>query len=88
MMADFDNTQAMREGWCISDCGSYHDTLGNPRPYQLQRLDELEVFDGDQEAWAFVKQKANEGSEYHKSALNFLCAHAPHEYAQISNLGK
>ena len=74
-MADFDNTQAATEGWCISECHG-----SDNGPYQLQRDDEAEVFASDDEAWLFVFRKVAEGSEYHRQAILFLEKESPFEY--------
>jgi hypothetical protein len=80
---NFDNTQAQAEGWFISFCDGYMDEKGEPRPWQLQREDEREVFASDLEAWAHVVSKARAGSEYHRDALDFLAKHSPAEHAAI-----
>jgi hypothetical protein len=66
----FDNNQSADEGWCISECfGSANG------PWQLQKCDEQDVFKTDIEAWRFVVDCAEAGSEYHKQALQFLKDH-------------
>lgn len=71
----FDATRAIEEGWSIFSVG------GNA--YQLQRLDEAEVFKSDEDAWKFVWDKAQEGSFYHQSALNFIHENSPLEWSAI-----
>jgi hypothetical protein len=67
-MKDFDDTQAIEEGWCISCCeGSHYIPNGW---YDLQRWDEDTEFNTDQDAVAFVHQRAIDGSEYHREALS------------------
>ena len=77
-MADFDNTQAHKEGWCISECH-----CSSNGPYQLQRDDDLGWFPTDGHAWIFTRNKAAAGSEYHIAALDFLKRENPQEYAAI-----
>lgn len=77
----FDNTQAMAEGWAISEC------LGHDLPWQLQQMDDKEEFpnpfQGDGDAWTFVITKAAEGSDYHKDALRFLRDHCAEEFEDL-----
>ena len=74
----FDNTQAMAEGWGISHCLGSKDG-----PWQLQKIDEQEVFEKDDEAWSFVLWKVAEGSEYHIAAIQFLQDHCPAEFDRL-----
>lgn len=73
-MKSFDNTQAWNEGWTLSD---YHSDRGVH--WQIQRLDDIDMcglnsdgepnyFEDDFKALAFVNDKADTGSEYHKIA--------------------
>lgn len=78
-MPDFDNRQAASEGWAIWEC------FGDGAPFKLCRDDEAEVFADDGDAWAHVLTKAEEGSEYHMSALAFLREHSPEEFQAIMN---
>jgi hypothetical protein len=71
----FNNDPAADEGWCISEC---HGSENGP--WQLQKCDEQDVFKTDIEAWRFVVDVAEAGSEYHQSALQFLKDHNPIEY--------
>jgi len=73
----FDNTQALSEGWGIFSLNR------DDEPFQLQRDDEEDVFEDDDEAWAFVFQKADEGSTYHIEAMDFLKQYAPKEHEAI-----
>jgi hypothetical protein len=73
----FDNELAEKEGWFISE------TNHIPSDWQLQRSDEDQVFKDDKEAYKFVVLKAMGGSEYHISALRFLCEHAPKEFELV-----
>jgi hypothetical protein len=77
----FDETQALTEGWSIFECWG-----SDNGPFQLQRVDEDEVFTRDDEAWAFVVGKAREGSAYHKAALDFLRANNPIEIASMTKV--
>lgn len=76
---EFDNGQAYMEGWSIFECWG-----SDNGPFQLQRVDELEEFPSDDEAWTFVIGKAREGSAYHKGALDYLRAHNPMEIVAMT----
>jgi len=76
---DFDNTQAQSEGW-----GIFETDGSSSGPYQLQRMDDEEVFEDDDAAARFVQQRASYGHHYHASALEFLREHNPIEYAAIT----
>lgn len=75
-MPNFDNTQAFREGWCLSDC-----FFDDGYRYQIQRLDNPSaayeggpsepVFEDDFKALEFVKTQADAGSEYHIIAIKY-----------------
>ncbi|MFG1270769.1 hypothetical protein V5F40_22725 [Xanthobacter sp. DSM 14520] len=41
------------------------------------------LFHSDEAAWAFVREQADAGSEYHLGALRFLQEHNPIEFAAI-----
>lgn len=79
-MADFNNEQANNEGWGIFDC----DGSENGR-WQLQRCDEMGVFNSDADAWAHVVAQADAGSSYHHGALQWLQANAPQEWSLIKH---
>jgi hypothetical protein len=80
-MREFDNTQAESEGWSIFVCfGSENGQ------FQIQRIDEMEVFSSDDEAWELVVSKARSGSEYHRSALQYLRESNPIEWDSIAKL--
>lgn len=76
-MINFDNTQAMEEGWCISEVGS-------TEPFRLEKLDEANKFDSDDQAHLFVVVMSFVGSSYHRSALQFLYDHSRPEYDRIA----
>ncbi|CAN2536507.1 hypothetical+protein [Methylocapsa aurea] len=69
----FDHDAARRDGWVISDCGSYRD--GAPR-VELQKFDNPEQgppkFRDDREAWAHVVTRARAGSVLHIRALDLV----------------
>ncbi|OAI28175.1 hypothetical protein A1351_12235 [Methylosinus sp. R-45379] len=69
----FDHAAARRDGWVISDCGSYRD--GAPR-IELQKFDDPEQgppkFRDDREAWAHVVARARSGSALHIRALDLV----------------
>lgn len=76
MTEQFDNTYAIKEGWCISEVGS--DT-----PFRLEKYDESTSFKSDQEAWQFVYDLSVKGSYYHSYALAYLSKHSPKELNTI-----
>lgn len=76
MTDQFDNTFAIKEGWCISEVGS--DT-----PFRLEKYDESTVFQSDLEVWQFVYDLAVRGSYYHNSALVYLNHNSPKEFRDI-----
>lgn len=75
----FDNTQAMTEGWFISEVGAVNDE------WRLERDDEAGVFKSDSAAWEHVVKRADKGSVYHIRALKFLECNAPEEFERIEN---
>lgn len=79
--ADFDNGVAGAEGWGIFECGGSANGY-----YQLCRLDEEAIFASDDEAWKHVVAKVAEGSAYHRSALDYIRAHNPIEWASFGNI--
>jgi hypothetical protein len=78
-MNGFDNTQAITEGWAISEVGAVGDM------YRLEKCDDAQVFLTDQDAWMFVGRKALEGSLYHIRALKFLEANDCADFELIEN---
>lgn len=74
----FNNERAMVEGWCVSECDGYDDG-----PWQLQMYDDADVFETDAKAWLFVCRMADDGSVYHRKAMQFLQDHNPIEHAKI-----
>lgn len=69
------------EGWdifhCWSSCGG---------DWQLQRIDDDEMFFSDKGAWLFVRGMASKGNERCIKALNFLKSANPIEYNRIETL--
>jgi hypothetical protein len=74
---DAEHKSARKEGWGLFDA----EQMGIP--LQIQRQDDLGVFETDDDAVKFVKSKAEEGSELHKKALEILKAQSPEEYERI-----
>jgi hypothetical protein len=70
--------QAETEGWRISECSEETETA------RLERDDGMGVFAGDAEAWTHVFNKAQGGSAYHQSILNWLRDNAPVEFQRIT----
>lgn len=62
---------ATSEGWGVFECED---------DFQLQKIDEMETFKTDEDAHAFVKSKANEGSPLHLKVKQFLELHSKHEH--------
>nr|WP_294850010.1 hypothetical protein [uncultured Sphingomonas sp.] len=71
------------EGWGIffADGSSQNDD--GHSPYQLQRWDEAQQFDGDDDAWRHVHRAALGGSALHKRAILFLAAESIGEVEMI-----
>lgn len=66
----FDQGQAIDEGWCV---------IRNSRGVrELQRDDDQEVFLHNSAAVQFVKERAAEGSAYHKEALESVRPQNPY----------
>ncbi len=59
---EFKPSRAHREGWDIFDV----DSSGY---LEIQRLDEVEIFDSDEEARTWVKNQAACDSDYHRDAI-------------------
>jgi hypothetical protein len=78
---EFDNSKAITEGWSIFTC--YASDNG---PFQLQCCDDDDVFVDDPQAWAYVVRCAQSGSEYHKSALEYLRDYNPMELRAIERI--
>lgn len=79
-----DQEVALQEGW-----GLFESTVSY-YPLQLQKVDNPEDWDMpqhdfrvDTDAWEFVAEKANEGSELHVKALEALALESPGESASI-----
>lgn len=77
-MLNFDNTQAFQEGWAIFN--SFGSDNGD---WQLQKVDDAEIFGADEDAWDFVCDRAEAGSKYHQAAMEFLKQNNPKEYFTI-----
>ena len=69
---------AVEEGWCISEIG-----CDNRPPWELCRLDELEMFENDGDVWQHVVTLASLGSHLHLLALRFLKKHSKSEFDNI-----
>ena len=69
----FDFAAARREGWTISDCGSYSD---GSRRVELRKNDDpmpgSPLFTEDRNAWIHVVQRAGSGSHLHNHALQLI----------------
>lgn len=69
----FDHEAARRDGWVISDCGSYRDDAPH---IELQKFDDPEQgppkFRDDREAWSHVVARARAGSALHIRALDLV----------------
>lgn len=78
----FDNTQALQEGWCISfACGGSVDDN-----YQIQKLDEVDIFENDSDAHKMIVNKSKT-SQYHKDVLDLIKTYNAKEYDLIMKQG-
>lgn len=67
--------QMFSEGWGVFEVDTAGDDL------QIQKLDESDVFESDQQAWAFVIEQAKQGSVLHRQILAYFKDNRPSEYA-------
>jgi hypothetical protein len=81
---DTSSAAAEAEGWCISLADGSLENIRGDRPWQLQRLDEVAIFDSDQDAWDHVIRCALRGSELHFRALGYLRTYSRPEYDAIA----
>jgi hypothetical protein len=67
----FDYEAAFREGWTISDRGTY---ANGETHIELQKLDNLQIspFKEDRDAWTHVVMRARNGSPLHIHALDLV----------------
>jgi hypothetical protein len=85
---------AVSQGWDIFETNRDPATElqlvnGKPyghRPFEIQRVDEMDVFAGDDEAHAFVRAAAEKGDQLAGRALAFLQAYSPLEHAAICSI--
>lgn len=86
-----DSTAAIAQGWEIfstdRDPGIPLMTADGKRyghrPFELQAVDEMNIFKDDHEAWRFVKNQALSGDQLALKALSFLLAKSPEEHIAI-----
>lgn len=74
------------EGWDVFNAEGSSLNENGDRPYQLQRWDEVDLFDSDEDAMKHVRRRADEGSELHMAALAYLKAESRPEYDEIMGL--
>ena len=79
---DFDQTQAEKEGWCISYING---GTNNRDMYEIERLDELALLKSDMDAHRIVWVKSKT-SPYHYDALRLMRLYCPIEYQCIKDL--
>ena len=72
-----DEEAARIQGWCVSK------THGAAETYQLQKLDHMDIFQGDEEVWRHVARRAEWGDTLCASAMSFLQAYSPDEYETV-----
>lgn len=74
-----DHAEAVAAGWDIFDTG------GDPCPFQLQKRDDMGVFEDDGDAWDHVLDCERHGSDdgLSRRAMEFLREHSPAEYEKI-----
>src|SRR3546814_17672153 len=75
----FDNRQAHGEDWGIFALCE----IGRADPFQLQGVDADAIFASDEDAWRHVAARGAAGSEYPRSARDFLRANSPGQYAAL-----
>lgn len=75
---------ALADGWGLFNISTHTDP--GDSPFQLQKYDEAGRFDNDSDAWDHVIEKAAQGSDLHKAALDFLKENSPAEYRDIIKL--
>lgn len=78
-----DSDLAQAEGWDIFEASGSIANVNGDREFQLQRIDETQVFPGDEEAWHHVYTQAHAGSALHRRALIFLRERSPAEFEAI-----
>ncbi len=72
------NSKNTQEGWDI-----FFSEGSVDGDYQIQRIDEMELFSNDIEAIQFVYKKALEGSKRHRKALSTIVMLNPIELGLI-----
>lgn len=86
-IAEFDDAQAISEGWCISEMVP---PIHADEPFQLEAVANPEIgpmlFNNDDDAVAFVVRHAEAGSAYHLQALRYLEAHSPRELVNFPSI--
>lgn len=75
----FRNHVPESEGWDIFEASG----SANNTPFQLQKVDELDVFPDDDAAWRHVVREASHGSDLHVAALAFLAHESIQEFVYI-----
>jgi len=68
----YDDCKAMHEGWAIFLCDDNKlriQRLDDPQNTDYENMPLEPVFDTDEEAIAYVTQRANEGSKMHRASL-------------------
>lgn len=76
--------QASAEGWSIFEASGSLQNRDGRSPYQLQRNDEAAIFPDDQMVWHWVISQAEQGSEFHLAALQYLSQESPGEIDEIA----
>jgi len=66
------------QGWSLFEC-----TSDDHAPIELQRDDEMAIFDNDEQAWRFVVRNAQAGDLACATALHVLAACSPQEHRLI-----
>ena len=73
-----ENEKAWNEGWGLFDTGK-EDT-----PFEIQRVDEMEKFTGDEGAWLHVASQAMvDENSIHLKALVYIAVKSPNEFTNI-----
>jgi len=87
-----DSEAACSQGWDIFETDRDPESAnqlvdGKPygyRPFEIQRVDDLEIFTDDNAAHAFVRAEAQNGDPLALRALAFLQTYSPNEYAAVT----
>ena len=79
--ADFQ--QMEKEGWNVFIVDGFSKT----RPFQIQKVDEMNLFESDMEVWRFVVARAqNDPKSVYARALRYIKRLSPKEFEEIQKV--